>query len=143
MGAKLSAAMESCVNNDTTGEEAVEIIEEPVTATRKKKPCRGRRCSPKFSKKCPSVQNVKKNMGQDMKGFFSQWTYQCNIDYFLVDLCILNKLGWIDAAGDAIEEVMVEDIKTLPSEVSGNLGEENISSCAEKIVSKVSKHHKR
>merc|ERR1712025_764205 len=127
MGAKLSAAMESCVNTDTTGEEAVEIIEEPVTATRKKKPCRGRRCSTKFSKKCPSVQNVKKNMGQDMK----------------VDLCILNKLGWIDAAGDAIEEVMVEDIKTLPSEVSDNLGEENISACAEKIVSNVSKHHKR
>merc|ERR1712212_548347 len=125
MGAKLSAAMESCVN--TTGEEAVEIIEEQAAATRKKKSCRGRRCSTKFSNKCPSVQNVKKNMKEEMK----------------VDLCILNKLGWVDAAGDAIEEVMMEDIKTLPSEVSGNLDEANMSACAEKIVSKVSKHHER
>merc|ERR1711931_429501 len=117
MGAKLSAAMESCVN--TPGEEAVEIVEEQAAATRKKKPCRGRRCSNKFSKKCPSVQNVKKKMK--------------------VDLCILNKLGWIDAAGNAIEEVMMEDIKTLPSEVSANLDDASMSACAEKIVSKVSK----
>merc|ERR1711970_33731 len=121
MGAKLSAAMESC------GEEAVEIIEEQAATTRKMKTCRGRRCSNKFSKKCPSVQNVKKNMKEKMK----------------VDLCILKKLGWIDAAGDAIKEVMVEDIKTLPSEVSDNLIKENMSACAEKIVSKVSKHHER
>ena len=54
MGAKLSAAMESCVNN--TGVEAVEIIEEPAAAARKKKLCRGRRCRwEKFSKQCPSV----------------------------------------------------------------------------------------
>merc|ERR1712212_162140 len=124
MGAKLSAAMESCVN---TGEEAVEIVEEDVATTRRKKPCRGRRCGTKFSNKCPSVQNVKKNMEEEMK----------------VDLCILNKLGWIDAAGDAIEEVMVEDIKTLPSDVSGKLDEANMSACAEKIVNKVSKHHGR
>merc|ERR1711931_395131 len=125
MGAKLSAAMESCVN--TPGEEAVEIVEEQAAATRKKKPCRGRRCSNKFSKKCPSVQNVKKNMKEEMK----------------VDLCILNKLGWIDAAGNAIEEVMMEDIKTLPSEVSANLDDASMSACAEKIVSKVSKHHEK
>merc|ERR1711970_549968 len=121
LGAALSAAMESC------GEEAVEIIEEQAATTRKMKTCRGRRCSNKFSKKCPSVQNVNKNMKEKMK----------------VDLCILKKLGWIDAAGDAIKEVMVEDIKTLPSEVSDNLIKENMSACAEKIVSKVSKHHER
>merc|ERR1712105_157356 len=125
MGAKLSAAMESCVN--TAGEEAVEVIEEQVATTSKKKPCRGRRCRNKFSKKCPSVQNVKKNMKEEMR----------------VDLSILNKLGWIDAAGDAIEEVMVEDIKTLPSDVSSKLDEANMSACAEKIVNKVSKHHER
>merc|ERR1712212_530271 len=126
MGAKLSAAMENCVN--TTGEEAVEIIEEQAATTRKKKPCRSRRCRwEKFSKKCPSVQNIKKKIGQDMK----------------VNLCILNKLGWVDAAGDAIKEVMVEDIKTLPSEVTDNLSKENMSACAEKITSKMSKHHER
>merc|ERR1712002_955300 len=126
MGAKLSAAMESCVN--TNGEEAVEIVEEQAATTRKKKPCRSRRCRwEKFSKKCPSVQNIKKKIGQEMK----------------VNLCILNKLGWIDAAGDAIKEVMVEDIKTLPSEVTDNLSKENMSACAEKITSKMSKHHKR
>merc|ERR1739848_830941 len=65
MGAKLSTAMESFVN--TSGEEAVEIIEEQAANTKKKKPCRGRRCSTKFSKKCPSVQNVKKNMKEEMK----------------------------------------------------------------------------
>merc|ERR550519_2092139 len=119
MGAKLSAAMESCVN---TGEEAVEITEEQAATTRKKKPCRGRRCNTKFSNKCPSVQNVKKNMEEKMK----------------VELCILSKLGWVDAAGDAIEEVMVEDIKTLPSDVSSKLDEANMSACAEKIVNKVS-----
>jgi len=126
MGAKLSAAMESCVN--TTGVEAVEIMEETVAAARKKKLCRGRRCRwEKFSKQCPSVQNIKKKIGQEMK----------------VKLCILNKLGWIDDAGDAIKEVMVEDIKTLPSEVSDNLSKENMSACAEKISSKMSEHHNR
>merc|ERR1711931_46952 len=126
MGAKLSAAMESCTN--TSGEEAVEIVEEQAAASRKMKPCRSRRCRrEKFSKKCPSVQNIKKKIGQEMK----------------VNLCILNKLGWIDAAGDAIKEVMVEDIKTLPSEVSDNLSKEDMSACAEKITSKMAKHHER
>merc|ERR1719209_2507864 len=125
MGAKLSTAMESCVD---TKEEAVEIIEEQAATTRKKKPCRSRRCRwEKFSKKCPSVQNIKKKIGQDMK----------------VNLCILNKLGWVDDAGDAIKEVMVEDIKTLPSEVTDNLSKENMSACAEKITGKMAKHHER
>ena len=126
MGAKLSAAMESCVN--TTGVEGVEIMEEPAAATRKKKLCRGRRCRwEKFSKQCPSVQNIKKKIGQEMKGFSSCPNLKSNNAYFLVKLCILNKLGWIDDAGDAIKEVMVEDIKTLPSEVSDNLSKENMS----------------
>merc|ERR1719431_2244506 len=63
MGAKLSAALESCVN--TSGEEAVEIVVEQAAATRKKKPCRSRRCWwEKFSKKCPSVQNIKKKFSK-------------------------------------------------------------------------------
>jgi len=37
----------------------------------------------------------------------------------------------------------VEDIKTLPSEVSDNLSKENMSACAEKIASKMAKHHER
>ena len=82
-------------------------------------------------------------MKEKMKGFSIYIIYQSNILYFVVDLCILNKLGWIDAAGDAIEEVMVEDIKTLPSDVSSKLDEANMSACAKKIVNKVSKHHER
>ena len=37
----------------------------------------------------------------------------------------------------------IEDIKPYPIDVSGNLDEANMSACAEKIVSKVSKHHER
>ena len=60
-----------------------------------------------------------------------------------VDLCILNKLGWIDTEGQAVDAVMTADIRTLPTEVSAKLSEEKVEDCAEKMVSKMSQRHKR
>ena len=60
-----------------------------------------------------------------------------------MDLCILNKLGWVDTEGQAIEAVMTADLMTLPTEVSTNLSEEKVGTCAEKIVSKMSQHNRR
>merc|ERR1711874_701973 len=59
------------------------------------------------------------------------------------DICILKKLGWIDAAGEAIEEVMSGDIMTLPTAVSAQLSEDVVSACAGKVASKMSKKHKK
>ena len=59
------------------------------------------------------------------------------------DLCILNELGWIDAEGEAIEEVMKADLKTLPADVYEKLSEDEIDECAEKLVTKMAKKHKR
>ena len=60
-----------------------------------------------------------------------------------VDLCILNKLGWIDTEGQAVDAVMTADIRTLPTEVSAKLSEEKVEDCADKMVSKMSQRHKR
>ena len=59
------------------------------------------------------------------------------------DLCILNQLGWIDSEGEAVEEVMTADLMTLPADVSANLSEDEIGSCADEMVSKMSKKHRR
>merc|ERR1719184_108165 len=116
LGAKLGMAMESCAREENT-------TTTTTMDSKKEKPCRGRRCGNKVAKKCPSVEAIKKNMGEHMKD----------------DLCILKKLGWIDDAGEAIEEVMSGDIMTLPTAVSAQLSEEKVSACAEKHASKMSK----
>ena len=59
------------------------------------------------------------------------------------DLCILNELGWIDAEGEAIKEVMKADLKTLPADVYEVLSEDKIDECAEMLVTKMAKKHKR
>merc|ERR1712034_285130 len=121
MGEKLANAMEAC----TGSTESTTAMSTAVNT--KKKTCRGRRCRSKFSKKRPSVENIKNMIGKDMK----------------VDLCILNKLGWVDTEGEAVEAVMTADLMTLPTEVSANLSEEKVDNCAEKIVSKMSQRNKR
>ena len=59
------------------------------------------------------------------------------------DLFILKELGWIDAEGEAIEEVMKADLKTLPADVYEELSEDTIDECAEMLVTKIAKKHKR
>ena len=63
--------------------------------------------------------------------------------YFPVDLCILNQLGWVDTEGQSVEAIMTADLMTLPTEVSDNLSEEKVGTCAEKIVDKMSQRNKR
>merc|ERR1712128_23500 len=74
-----------------------------------------------------AVASRKKKTGKDMK----------------VDLCILNKLGWIDTEGQAVDAVMKADFMTLPTEVSAKLSDEKVDACADKMVSKMSQRHKR
>merc|ERR1712123_89970 len=120
VGVKFASALASC-RNATSSEESSAV------ANRKKKTCRGRRCRSKFTKKCPSVEDIKKKIGKEMK----------------VDLCILNKLGWIDTEGQAVDAVMTADLMTLPTEVSAKLSDEEVDACAGKMVSKMSQRHKR
>merc|ERR1719516_959591 len=101
MGVKLADAMNNCIEVD--GTETVEVT------NRKKKTCRGRKCKNKFSKKCLAVDEIKKMIGKKME----------------VDLCIMKKLGWVDAEGKAVEEVMKADLVELPTEVSAPLAKKN------------------
>merc|ERR1719186_2579718 len=94
---------------------------------RRRKPCRGRKCRGKGKKRCPGVEDIKEKIGAEMED----------------DLCILNQLGWIDSEGEAVEEVMTADLMTLPTDVSAKLSEDKIGSCADKMVSKMSKKHRR
>merc|ERR1712123_145345 len=119
VGVKFASALASC-GNATSSEESSAV------ASRKKKTCRGKRCRSKFNKKCPSVEDIKKKIGKEMK----------------VDLCILKNLGWIDTEGQAVDAVMTADLMTLPTEVSAKLSEEKVEACADKMVSKMSQRHK-
>merc|ERR1712123_112578 len=105
VGVKFASALASC-ENATTSEESSAV------ASRKK---------------CPSVEDIKKKIGKEMK----------------VDLCILKNLGWIDTEGQADDAVMTADLLTLPTEVSAKLSEEKVEACADKMVSKMSQRHKR
>merc|ERR1712055_753506 len=95
LGVKIAQASAACMEAST--EEEFEVVTEIVANRRRK--CRGRRCKGKGKKKCPSVGDVKEKMETEMEG----------------DLCILSQLGWIDAEGQAIEDVMTADLMTLPS----------------------------
>merc|ERR1712123_466138 len=120
VGVKFASALASCKN--TTSES-----ESSAVASRKKKTCRGRRCRSKFTKKCPSVEDIKKKIGKEMQ----------------VDLCILHNLGWIDTEGQAVDAVRTADLMTLPTEVSAKLSEEKVDACADKMISKMSQRHER
>ena len=61
MGVKFASALASCANATTAADPS-------AVASRKKKTCRGRRCRSKFTKKCPSVEDIKKKVGKEMKG---------------------------------------------------------------------------
>merc|ERR1711892_820895 len=125
VGVKFGSALASCGSNNSNN--TTSQSESAAVASRKKKTCRGRRCRSKFTKKCPSLEDIKKKIGKEMK----------------VDLCILNKLGWIDTEGQAVDAVMKADLMTLPAEVSAKLSDEKVDACADKMVSKMSQRHKR
>merc|ERR1712128_248086 len=134
IGAKLANAFATCLG--ASGTDDVEIATDGTTLTtttgsivvnRRRKPCRGRKCRGKGKKRCPGVEDIKEKIGAEMED----------------DLCILNQLGWIDSEGEAVEEVMTADLMTLPTDVSAKLSEEEIGSCADKMVSKMSKKHRR
>merc|ERR1719369_990914 len=122
LGVKIAQASAACLEAST--EEEFEVVTE-ITNRRRK--CRGRRCKGKGKKKCPSVDDIKEKMETEMEG----------------DLCILSQLGWIDADGQAIEDVMTDDLMTLPRDVSAKLSEDKVAECADKIVTKMAKKHKR
>ena len=61
VGLKFASALASCGNATTPAESS-------AVANRKKKTCRGKRCRSKFTKKCPSVEDIKKKVGKEMKG---------------------------------------------------------------------------
>merc|ERR1719427_163177 len=134
IGAKLANAFATCLG--ASGTDDVEIATEGTTLptttgsiviNRRRKPCRGRKCRGKGKKRCPGVEDIKEKIGAEMED----------------DLCILNQLGWIDSEGEAVEEVMTADLMTLPTDVSANLSEDKIGSCADEMVSKMSKKHRR
>merc|ERR1711936_998178 len=106
LGVKIAQASAACMEAST--EEEFEVVTEIVANRRRK--CRGRRCKGKGKKKCPSVGDVKEKMETEMEG----------------DLCILSQLGWIDADGQAIEDVMTADLMTLPRDVSAKLSEDKV-----------------
>merc|ERR1719244_1333947 len=122
LGVKIARASAACMEAST--EEEFEVVTE-ITNRRRK--CRGRRCKGKGKKKCPSVGDVKEKMETEMEG----------------DLCILSQLGWIDADGQAIEDVMAADLMTLPRDGSAKLSEDKVAECADKMVTKMAKKHKR
>merc|ERR1712128_377046 len=134
IGAKLANAFATCLG--ASGTDDVEIATEGTTLptttgsiviNRRRKPCRGRKCRGKGKKRCPGVEDIKEKIGAEMED----------------DLCILNQLGWIDSEGEAVEEVMTADLMTLPTDVSAKLSEDKIGSCADEMVSKMSKKHRR
>merc|ERR1719427_1980861 len=134
IGAKLSNAFATCLG--ASGTDDVEIATDGTTlptttgsivVNRRRKPCRGRKCRGNGKKRCPGVEDIKEKIGAEMED----------------DLCILNQLGWIDSEGEAVEEVMTADLMTLPTDVSANLSEDKIGSCADEMVSKMSKKHRR
>merc|ERR1712128_307757 len=134
IGAKLANAFATCLG--ASGTDAVQMATDGTTLTthtgsivvnRGRKPCRGRKCRGKGKKRCPGVEAIKEKIGAEMED----------------DLCVLNQLGWIDSEGEAVEEVMTADLMTLPTDVSANLSEDKIGSCADEMVSKMSKKHRR
>merc|ERR1711970_1086427 len=123
LGVKIAQASAACMEAST--EEEFEVVTEIVANRRRK--CRGRRCKGNGKKKCPSVDDIKEKIETEMEG----------------DLCILSQLGWIDADGQAIEDVMTADLMTLPGDVSAKLSEDKVAECADKMVTKMEKKHKR
>merc|ERR1712198_210774 len=60
-----------------------------------------------------------------------------------VDLCIMKKLGWVDAEGKAVEEVMKADLMELPTEVSAPLAKDKLTTCAQEMFAKKNEKYKK
>merc|ERR1712126_632591 len=90
-------------------------FEEPSERRRRKKP--SKRPSKKPSKKpsCPSMDETKASAMKEME----------------TELCILNAIGWIDAAGNMMQDVEDADMAEFPVAVRGAVSEAKIKDCAE------------
>ena len=49
---------------------------------------------------------------------------------FPEDACVFKSLGWVDANGKAVKDVMENDMNSLPAEVASVMSQDNIAICA-------------
>ena len=55
-----------------------------------------------------------------------------NIFYSTVEICLFTEMGWIDAEFVSNDDLIVEDIMSLPTEMAGALSEDEYDQCVAK-----------
>merc|ERR1712126_370560 len=117
LGAKLASAFETCLGRV----EALnpEQVGEVASERRRRRPNRG--------KKCPTVEQIKAEMGEGMEG----------------DWCVLSQLGWIDENGNENNETSTADLMALNPEVLAELDETAMDDCAKERVAMIQKMMER
>ena len=62
---------------------------------------------------------------------------------FLEDTCVFHSLGWVDEDGKVINDVMENAIKSLPAEVTSQMSQLSIETCANDKAKEWSQRPKR
>ena len=56
----------------------------------------------------------------------------CLIFYLTVEICLFTEVGWIDAEFVSNDDLIVEDIMTLPTEIAAALSGDEYDQCVAK-----------
>merc|ERR550532_2670656 len=112
MGDKSKAAMEVCGDGD--GKNANERSLDLMRKKGKGKPNKGN---------CPKAKDV----------------LQVVLEKYSWEICMYSELGWVDSDMAPVEEVVKEDIETLPSEMADALLGDGFDSCVTKMEEKILK----
>merc|ERR550519_2028977 len=119
VGEKAMAAMETC-QGDTTGR-ALAVLD-----MRKKKPNKGKGKG-KGKGKCPTAEKLMNEAADEYAG----------------ELCVFTEMGWLDDDMNSNDDLIMEDIMTLPNEISEALIGEDYDKCVAKVEKKIMKQGKK
>merc|ERR1712183_516478 len=121
VGEKAMAAMETCQGDTTAAGRALAVLD-----MRKKKPNKGKGKG-KGKGKCPTAEKLMSDAA----------------DEYAAELCVFTEMGWLDDDMNSNDDLIMEDIMTLPNEISEALTGEDYDKCVAKVEKKIMKKGKK
>merc|ERR1712215_224857 len=117
VGEKAMTAMETCNGDTTATGRALDVVD-----MRKKKPSKG-----KGKGKCPTAEKIMNDVAEE----------------YAEEICVFTEMGWLDNDMNSDDDLIMEDIMSLPNEISEALTGDDYDKCVAKVEKKIMKQGKK
>merc|ERR1712215_413036 len=121
VGEKAMTAMETCNGDTTATGRALDALD-----MRQKKPSKGKGKG-KGKGKCPTAEKIMNDVAEE----------------YAEEICVFTEMGWLDNDMNSDDDLIMEDIKSLPNEISEALTGDDYDKCVAKAEKKIMKQGKK